>query len=164
MVAIAQNRTFGTPEGEDDASRTQVVYATSEFQTGSTFKPITLAAALESGMSVRTTYDTPNGLYVDGLDAPEGGYKNDDRRGHGVLDAYGAMRGSVNTYFVQMVADAGVRETASVAQRLGLTSIPDGPQRPRGLADPRRLRELPAPARHGVRDAGRARACAATRC
>ncbi|MQW75249.1 PASTA domain-containing protein [Nocardioides sp. dk4132] len=125
VVAIAQNRTFGTPEGKDDPSRTQVVYATSEFQTGSTFKPVTLAAALESGMSVRTTYDTPSGLYVDGLDAPEGGYKNDDRQGHGVLDAYGAMRGSVNTYFVQMVADAGVRETAAVAQRLGLTSIPE---------------------------------------
>nr|WP_301539720.1 transglycosylase domain-containing protein [Nocardioides sp. zg-DK7169] len=125
VVAIAQNRTFGSPEDDEDLSRTQVVYATSEFQTGSTFKPITLAAALEAGMSVRTPYDTPNGLQVDGLDAPEGGYKNDDRRGHGVLDAYGAMRGSVNTYFVQMVADAGVRETAAVARRLGLTSIPD---------------------------------------
>ncbi|WP_166389792.1 transglycosylase domain-containing protein [Nocardioides ochotonae] len=125
VVAIAQNRTFGTPEDDGDLSRTQVVYATSEFQTGSTFKPITLAAALESGMSVRTTYDTPNGLQVEGLDAPEDGYKNDDRQGHGVLDSYGAMRGSVNTYFVQLLADVGVRETADVARRLGLTSIPD---------------------------------------
>ncbi|WP_127481143.1 penicillin-binding protein [Nocardioides pantholopis] len=125
VVAVAQNRTFGAPDDAEDRSHTEVVYAGRRFQTGSTFKPLTLAAALEQGLGVRTAYDTPNGLYLDALDEPDGGFKNDDRSGHGVLDAYGATRSSTNTYFVQLLADVGVKQTASVARRLGLTGIPD---------------------------------------
>lgn len=125
LIGIAQNRTWGTAK-KGTFAKTEIVYpASAQFQPGSTFKPITLATALEQGISEKTRYDTASPMTVAGIDSPPGGFKNDDSRGHGVLDAYGAAKNSVNTWFVQLVRDAGVKNTADMARRLGMYSVPD---------------------------------------
>ena len=120
LLGIAQNRTFGKGRGKTEI----VLPATTQFQPGSTFKPITLATAFEQGISTRVRYNTPSPLRVNGLDSPPSGYKNDDSQGHGSLDAYGATKGSVNTWFVQLVRDVGVKNVATMARRLGMYSMP----------------------------------------
>lgn len=121
VLGIAQNRTYGTKKGQ-----TQIVYAnTPGVQIGSTFKPIVLAAGIERGLSAHTRYNSPSGIHPRGVDAPKGGFRNDGYANFGSIDAYEATKKSVNTYFVQMIADAGVIHTASMARRLGMTSIPE---------------------------------------
>lgn len=119
--AVAQNREYGIGAGQ-----TEIVYAnTTNFQVGSTFKPIVLAAGLEAGITAQTRYSAPSGLTIKGLDAPRGGFRNSGGASYGQLDAYEATKRSVNTWFVKLVADAGVVETATMARRLGMASIPN---------------------------------------
>jgi membrane peptidoglycan carboxypeptidase len=58
------------------------------------------------------------------MDNPPGGYINYGLRNYGVIDAYNAIRNSVNVYFVRLIERAGVRTVAEFARRLGITSIP----------------------------------------
>ncbi|MBN8880733.1 MAG: penicillin-binding protein, partial [Salana multivorans] len=71
---------------------TQAVY-----QGGSTFKPFALVAALEQGMTLEQTYDSPGTLEI-------GDWKvsNFDLRDKGEIDLATATGGSVNTYYAQL--------------------------------------------------------------
>ncbi|MFS0884907.1 penicillin-binding protein [Aeromicrobium sp. 179-A 4D2 NHS] len=120
VLGIAQNRTYGNSKG-----KTQMVYPASNFQIGSTFKPIVTAAAIERGIGPKTRYNSPSGVHPRGVDAPPGGFRNDGYANFGSIDAYEATKKSVNSYFVQMIAEAGVKNTANMARRLGMTSIPE---------------------------------------
>lgn len=125
VVAIAQNRSWGTSQ-PGGFGKTQIIYAdTPAFQVGSTFKPITAAAALEEGYSASELINSPSPAYFDSLDEPVGGFKNDTRRGYGPIKLSDAFKFSVNTYFVNLVARTGVIDVAAMARRLGMASVPE---------------------------------------
>lgn len=119
VLAVAQNRTYGK-----GGKKTEIVYPASNFQIGSTFKPIVTAAAIERGIGPKTRYNSPSGVRPRGVDHPQGGFRNDGGVSFGSIDAYEATKKSVNSYFVQMIAETGVKNTANMARRLGMTSIP----------------------------------------
>jgi len=124
VVGIAQNRIWG--QGRNGNFRkTEMVYPdTIGMQIGSTFKPITAATALEEGFSADTLLDSPSPAHFKGFDEPSGGFKNDDRVGHGVINISTALKFSVNTFFVGLLNQVGVKDTAAMARRLGMTSVP----------------------------------------
>ncbi|NKX51067.1 penicillin-binding protein, partial [Arthrobacter deserti] len=119
VAAVAQNRRWGSGKG-----RTEVVYAKSAFQVGSSMKPIVLAAALYQGIPATTRLASNGPYYSPMMDNPPGGFINYAYRNYGMIDAYDAIRSSVNVYFVRLIERVGVRNVASTARDLGITSIP----------------------------------------
>ncbi|MEH0110947.1 transglycosylase domain-containing protein [Tersicoccus sp. MR15.9] len=119
VTAVAQNRGWGSGPG-----KTEITYATSTFQPGSTMKPITLATALEQGIPATTKFHASAYYTPASLAAPEGGYSNYGLQDFGVIDARGAIKVSSNTYFIQLIEKTGVLPVADMAARLGITSIP----------------------------------------
>jgi penicillin-binding protein 1A len=97
-------------------------------QPGSSFKPFTLAEALEDGISLDTTYRGPGTYtYPHCKDSAGCTVHNVESGSYGTIDLRQATANSVNTVFAQLIQDVGVKDTAELAHRLGLTSIdPDG--------------------------------------
>lgn len=124
VVAISQNRTFG--QGKEGAfDKTEIVYAnTPSMQVGSTFKAITAAAALEEGFDPRTRLTSNSPMSFSGFDEPPGGFKNDGGAQFGSIDMRTAIQKSVNTYFVGLTQQVGVKDVAAMARRLGMKSVP----------------------------------------
>ncbi|WP_460980173.1 transglycosylase domain-containing protein, partial [Pseudactinotalea suaedae] len=87
-------------------------------QGGSTFKPFTLIAALESGVPLEERYASysPMELECYGDQA----VRNFDRVNRGNIDLVEATENSVNTVYVQLNCDVGPENTLDVATRLGL--------------------------------------------
>ncbi|HEX9229781.1 MAG TPA: penicillin-binding transpeptidase domain-containing protein, partial [Arthrobacter sp.] len=119
IIAIAQNRDWGNGDGQ-----TQVIFADSAFQVGSSMKPITLATALEQGIPVTTKLNSDSPYRPQALDAPEGGFINYGGVSYGSVDARQAIKMSMNTYFVRLIERTGVLPVADMATRLGVTSLP----------------------------------------
>jgi penicillin-binding protein 1A len=105
-------------------------------QVGSTFKPIVYAAALEQGVdpcnfisAERTTYTN-----IEDMDfwSPANNDGNYDRE----YSMEGALAYSVNTVSVKVLEQAGIPNTISLAQRMGITSkIKTVPSIALGVAD-----------------------------
>ena len=122
VVALVTNRRWGRDVAK---GQTQIVLPVRPaYQPGSNFKPITLATALERGFDLRTRFDTPDGYKPATMNYPKGGFHNDNNRNNGVLNAYQATAQSVNTWYVQLEERYGVLNVASMAGRLGITSLP----------------------------------------
>ena len=119
IAAIAQNRDWGEGKG-----KTEVIYARNAFQVGSAMKPIILAEALAQGIPTSTRLRADGPYRSAKLDNPRGGYVNYGNRDYGVINAYQAIRSSVNVYFVRLIERVGVINAAKMAERLGITSIP----------------------------------------
>lgn len=119
VSALAQNREFGQDDGQ-----TEVIYATSRRQTGSAFKPFTLAAAFEAGISPHERWSSSATYRPTRVDSPRGGFTNHLGRGYGIQDAYGATRVSSNTWFIRLIERIGVRDVAELAGRLGQGGVP----------------------------------------
>ncbi|WP_150109913.1 transglycosylase domain-containing protein, partial [Crystallibacter crystallopoietes] len=118
VVAIAQNRGWGEGKG-----KTQVVYAKNAFQVGSAMKPIVLATALHQGIPTSTEFRSDGPYRSRTMDNPKGGYVNYNNRDYGVINAYEAIRSSVNVYFVKLIERVGVINVAKMANALGINSI-----------------------------------------
>jgi membrane peptidoglycan carboxypeptidase len=90
-------------------------------QSGSAFKPFVLAAALEQGKTLNSTYRAPGSIR---LKIPGGVWKvsNYDHRGRGRLPLRAATAYSVNTVFAQLILDVGADEVVDAAHRAGITS------------------------------------------
>jgi penicillin-binding protein 1A len=92
-------------------------------QPGSSFKPFTLAEALEDGMSLDKTYRGA-GTYTYPRCSGDGcTVHNVESGSYGTIDLRSATVNSVNTVYAQLVQDVGVDDTAEMAHRLGVTMI-----------------------------------------
>lgn len=135
VQAMALNRTFGVPRpGRFDKTEVLLPVMPS-FQPGSNFKPFTLAAALERGFDPATKIYAPPTYSPPGLSAPEGGFANFGSAATGNLDARQAVARSSNTWFVRLEEQTGVLNVASMAERLGITSLPRTGERAITAAD-----------------------------
>lgn len=98
-------------------------------QPGSAFKPFTLAAALEQGMSVDKTYRGPSTYTYPHCSGVGCTVHNAESGGYGYLTLRQATAYSVNTVFAQLIQDVGVKKVAGMANRMGLTMVsPEGLQ------------------------------------
>jgi membrane peptidoglycan carboxypeptidase len=120
ISAIAENRKFGNGPGE-----TEVIYPMTKHQVGSSFKPFTLATALEQGIPTSTRMPSP-GVYQPAAPwaSPPGGFSNFGFIDWGVVDAYKATAESMNTWYVELMQRTGVLPVADMAKRLGINSLP----------------------------------------
>ena len=95
-------------------------------QSGSAFKPITLATAFERGIGPSRVYSAPSSYRFPGCRG-ECTVHNVESGGYGAISLRQATAYSVNTVYAQLALDVGVPETAEMANRLGLTMVnPDG--------------------------------------
>lgn len=120
IAAVGQNREWG--QGE---SQTEMIFAKAKRQVGSSFKPFTLATALEQGIpaTTRMVSDSP---YIPpaGFDAPQGGFSNYGLYDYGAVDAYQATKMSMNVWYVKLMERTGVLPVADMSKRLGINSLP----------------------------------------
>ncbi|MFI2753929.1 transglycosylase domain-containing protein [Cellulomonas sp. P22] len=92
-----------------------------KIQAGSTYKPFTLIAALQKGISLETTYDGSSPRMMESW-----GKKVTNFDGHfGMIDLVTATAQSVNTVYAQLNDDVGPEATAEVAREAGITTTPD---------------------------------------
>ena len=132
IVAMAQSR----PDMGTDAGETYYNYNVEEsmggaegYQAGSTFKTFTIAAALDLGMTPERQYNAPEALPLKGMT-----FKNctgpfvfkqehtvrNYNRGYGLINMIRGAEDSVNTYFMQLEADAGICASIDMAKAAGV--------------------------------------------
>ncbi|MDQ1634294.1 MAG: hypothetical protein QOJ32_1103 [Frankiaceae bacterium] len=129
VKAMAVNRVFaptadGKPvETTTDRVHTKLNYALLPFQPGSTAKAFTLAAALEQGLPLSTTFNSPTCYRSTLFGNPASGcFKNAGDSESGRFDMSQATWHSVNTYYIQLEEQVGVLKARDMAKRLGVTS------------------------------------------
>ena len=93
-------------------------------QVGSTFKPFVLATALEQGVSPDKTYSGANGICV----TPDYCPQNFGGSSYGRVDLRTATVKSINTVYVQLLADVGLDATFDLAATLGVEPPADRTQ------------------------------------
>jgi penicillin-binding protein 1A len=89
-------------------------------QAGSAFKPFVLARALDAGVSPNKVYSAPSSITPRGFLKPVQNYEGGS---YGSATITRATWKSINTVFVQLIVDVGIRQTAELAKRVGITSI-----------------------------------------
>jgi membrane peptidoglycan carboxypeptidase len=132
---MAQNRYWGTKKGNQyttynynvDRSKAGPAYNGVGFQTGSTFKPFVLAAALEKKIPVNEVLNAPAKIeavgYTDcagkSVDAPGVFVGNDEGHG-GTYNILTATAQSVNTAFMMIEKQTGLCLPAQIAASMGV--------------------------------------------
>jgi penicillin-binding protein 1A len=95
-------------------------------QPGSAFKPITLAKAYEDGIGPGRIYSGPGTYRYPGCTGEGCTVSNVESGAYGSISLKQATANSVNTVYAQLVLDVGVKETAEMANRLGITMVDAG--------------------------------------
>ncbi|GAA4702421.1 transglycosylase domain-containing protein [Nocardioides conyzicola] len=132
VKAIAQSRPMGRSEKNGQTFLNYSVptkYGDSAgFQAGSTFKPFVLAAALEKGIPLSTTFNAPQSMVIDTSEFANcpgaGNYVGDwdvsSSTSSGTMDVYRGTRESVNTFYAMLERATGVCKPYSIARSLGV--------------------------------------------
>lgn len=90
-------------------------------QSGSSFKPYVLAAALENGIGLDRRYDAPGRIVLDTSVGPWD-VRNYDGGGRGSMNLVDATVHSVNTVYAQLVLDVGADKVTALANRIGVST------------------------------------------
>lgn len=141
VLALAQSRPMG---GDTDQGQTFVNYAvptqyggSQGFQAGSTFKTFVLAAAVEQGIALDTTFSTPNTATFDQADfancpgtSPYSGQftvGNNAAPSDGTENLYTGTRLSINTFYLRLAQETGICEPYDLARDMGVRlTAPEG--------------------------------------
>ncbi|WP_329367652.1 penicillin-binding protein [Streptomyces sp. NBC_00669] len=129
VVAMGQSKPYGLGKNE-----TQINYSVNQdmdgglgFQNGSTFKPITAAAALEAGYKPSQTYPAPNKMQYPDVTNCSGAVLHSDKTTQNEMPSErgpyampDALKQSINTYFVALEADVGLCPIVKMADKLGV--------------------------------------------
>lgn len=104
-----------------------------KIQAGSTFKPFTLIAALESGKTLESRYNGYSPMTVPGWTKPVPNFGGEQ---FGNINLIKATAESVNTVYAQLNEEIGPEKTADVAVRAGITTpVGTDPSNVLGTAD-----------------------------
>lgn len=132
VKAIAQSRPMGTDRAAGQTFLNYVVpqeYGDSAgFQPGSTFKPFVLAAALNLGLPLSTTFNAKEEMVFDQADYANcpgepsfvGEYPVENSTSSGKMDVYRGTRESVNTFYLQLEEKTGVCAPFELAKAMGI--------------------------------------------
>ena len=91
-------------------------------QSGSAFKPFTLMAAIEQGISLRSYFNGPATVDLSEKGCPGWKPANYSDSGQGSMDLIRATANSVNTIYAQLVVEVTPDAVADVAHRMGIRS------------------------------------------
>ncbi|HEX6702769.1 MAG TPA: transglycosylase domain-containing protein [Gaiellaceae bacterium] len=95
-------------------------------QAGSAFKPFVLAAAVNEGISLNSTFYGPPSIVIPDRECytdnqPWNPHNNADETG-GTMSLFQATAGSVNTIFAQLVVKVGPEKVVEMAHKMGISS------------------------------------------
>jgi len=142
ILSMAQSRPYGLDVNKHEtlinlAVNNSMGGSTHGFQVGSTFKPITAAAALEKGISPahtyasgwKTSFQQEDFKTCEGKPSSYGEWKvqNELESEAGTWDMSSALAKSINTYFVELERRAGLCETLTMARKMGVERGDDKP-------------------------------------
>ncbi|MFC9591971.1 transglycosylase domain-containing protein [Streptomyces sp. NPDC056944] len=134
ILSMGQSRPYGLDQKQHQTTLNLAVGSrmggtTYGFQVGSTFKPITAAAALEKGISPATSFNDPAQININEseytrCDGKPSGYanwevNNEMESEKGIFDMTSALGKSINTYFAKLEQMAGLCETLTMAKSVG---------------------------------------------
>jgi len=103
-------------------------------QPGSSMKPVTLAKAYEEGIGPGRVYAGPGTYRIPNCPGDQCTVSNVESGSYGSISLKQATAFSVNTVYAQLVADVGVKDTAEMAHRLGITMVAADGNQPNGEA------------------------------
>ncbi|HEX6516953.1 MAG TPA: transglycosylase domain-containing protein [Nocardioidaceae bacterium] len=163
--ALAQSRPMGKDKAAGETYLNYVVpreYGDANgFQAGSTFKVFVLASAINQGIPLSTTINSPQTMEIpdsefetcDGPYVGDGSWPVSNSTGAGTYNLYTGTQDSVNTFFAQLETRTGMCEPLELAEKMGI-ELPDFQKVPSwilGVSDSNPLQMAEAYATFGAR-------------